>query len=66
MTKIIKRYLLFSGQTYEEAGGWRDLEATFDTLDEALSAQNVNEAQSSPHRWYHIVDVATMEIVSSG
>jgi hypothetical protein len=66
MTKIIKRYLLFSGSTYDEFGGWRDFEAAFDTLDEALLSQNVKEATGSPDTWYHIVDVATLEIVRSG
>jgi tRNA A37 N6-isopentenylltransferase MiaA len=62
-----KRYLLFAGQDYEEAGGWHDLLETFSNLKEAVkyakSHQNTWIKNSWEMDWWHIVDTKSLTIV---
>lgn len=52
----IKRFLLFSADSYDAAGGWDDLQATFDTLEEAEASVNRN-------LYGQIVDLKTGAVV---
>lgn len=50
----MKRYLLFIIEEYYPSGGWNDLEAGFDTLEEVKQA--VEQLEPCHHQWYDIVD----------
>ena len=55
----MKRYLLFAGDTYYPAGGWRDFLGHFDTEEEAL-----DHLKTQPHDWWEIVDAELVEVVN--
>ena len=55
----MKRFLLFSGDSYYPSGGWSDFDKDFDTVDEAKSHIVQNRED-----WYEIVDSTTGEIVN--
>ena len=58
----MKRYLLFSFDTYYPDGGWNDFIGDFDNVEQALLALK----QDSPYPEYHIIDTLTKEkIISS-
>jgi hypothetical protein len=53
----VKRYLLFSGDTYYPSGGWQDFVDSFDTQEEADARGRIE--RSNGHDWYHVVDAQT-------
>lgn len=53
----LKRYLVFSFETYYPRGGWRDFHGSFDTLEEA-------KASSPKGDHAHIVDTLTGGVVA--
>lgn len=55
----MKRYLLFAGDIYYPAGGWRDFIGDFDVLDEAKARLIRNRS----YDWYQIYDTKHNEIV---
>ncbi len=56
----MKRFLLFSGDTYYPYGGFWDCNHSFDSLEEAVSF-----AASKDDDWYHVVDIQTMKVVAN-
>lgn len=66
--RIMKRYLLFAGDTYYPAGGLGDLIDKFDTVEEArqdaLKARYFEDGSGTWYfDWYQIVDANTLTIV---
>lgn len=51
----MKRFLLFSGQTYYAQGGAWDFDNSFDTLDEARAEGKRMEGEYTVD-WWHIFD----------
>jgi hypothetical protein len=52
---MLKRYLLFAGNTHYACGGWRDFKNSFDTVNESEIAGK--ELIDGRHcEWYHVVD----------
>lgn len=58
----MKRYLVFSYQSYYPAGGFRDFDSAHETFAEAQKARQSNH---SPYKGSHIVDLTTLTIVES-
>ena len=52
----MNRYLVFKGNHYYPSGGWDDLFGSFEFLDEATKAAEVDEWE-----WSHVVDSLTWE-----
>lgn len=50
----MKRYLVFSGDTYYPAGGWNDFRGDFDTEEAALAAVDRKRFD-----WWHVIDATT-------
>ena len=59
---MLKRYLLFQGETYYPDGGWNDFIGSYDSIEEA---ENVLINKDAKFTWWHIVDSTTEEIVRS-
>lgn len=55
----MKRYLLFSGNTYYASGGWKDYKSDHETQEEAEAF-----GKNSEDDWWHVVDIETMEEIS--
>lgn len=53
----MKRYLLFHGDTYYAAGGWRDFVNDYDELEVAEVAGK--KLAEDSFTWYHVVDLTT-------
>jgi hypothetical protein len=56
------RYIVFAGEEYEPAGGWRDLKYICCTLEEARDFVH-NKLEED---WWHIVDTVVQRIVEEG
>lgn len=56
----MKRYLLFGGDNYYPAGGWKDIKGQFDHKVDALKA-----ASKGCFDWWHVVDSTIGQIVTS-
>jgi hypothetical protein len=54
----MNRYILFAGADYYPSGGWRDVVASYPTLEDAL-----NIAAGITDDWWHIVDAESGDIV---
>lgn len=54
----MKRYALFTFETYYPLGGWNDFKGTFDTVEEAVTAANQRRREL-----YQIVDLTTGKVV---
>lgn len=52
----VKRYVVFSGDTYYPGGGWSDFRSSHDTLAEARSA-------AKPGDWSMIIDLKTGQVM---
>ncbi len=52
---LIKRFVVFSGDRYYPSGGWRDYQASYDTLDAAAEAPITGD-------WCHIIDLTTGQV----
>ena len=69
-SETAKRYWLFGGECYYAAGGWHDRRGMYDTIAEAVTEgkrQQIAEWCNGPfavYEWWHVVDIATGEIVS--
>ncbi len=57
---MLKRYLVFAGDTYYPGGGWADFKGSFESLKEGMDAAFKARAD-----WAHVVDSTTGERVSS-
>jgi hypothetical protein len=60
----MKRYLVFSGQTYYPSGGWEDFIGSFDTPEEAEAARRIAHDPKPGYPWDHwseIVDRDTQK-----
>lgn len=53
------RYAVFAGSYFYPGGGWEDLVAAFDDLDEAVKEY---QRTSNGREWAHIVDLWTGEM----
>lgn len=51
---MIKRFLLFAGDTYYPNGGWGDFIASFETKEDAIEAERMARARNS---WSHLIDL---------
>lgn len=58
----MKRYALFHGDQFYPLGGWEDLCASFDTVEEARAA---TDRLNPKYTWWHVVDIEAGEIVAS-
>lgn len=58
----MKRFLVFAGETYYPAGGFKDFISAHDELTQAQKARS--EAHSR-FGWSHIVDLEKLKIVES-
>lgn len=56
----MRRYLLFSGETYYPRGGWKDFECSFDTHNGAVKAA-LKILSDDKDQWVHITDLETEE-----
>lgn len=52
MAAPLKRFFLFSGDTYYPSGGWHDFTASYDTLEEAIAAAK----SLGKYEWFHVID----------
>jgi hypothetical protein len=70
MPEAAKRYWLFAGDEHYAAGGWHDRRGMYDTIAEAVAEgkrQQTAERCDGPFfvfEWWHVVDIATGEIVA--
>ena len=66
----MKRFLLFTHDTYYPGGGWHDFKGDFDTKEEAEELGAKYLTWDNPQKWendqWHIVDMETGEEVSCG
>ncbi len=62
MPDTAKRYWLFGGECYYAAGGWHDRRGMYDTIAEAVAEGC--DGPFSVFEWWHVVDIATGEIVA--
>jgi hypothetical protein len=58
----MKRFLLFSGDDFYPNGGWDDFSGDFDTVEAARTAAPETDDIYEP-KWWHIVDLTTMQKV---
>jgi hypothetical protein len=67
MPTLLHRYWLFAGDVFYARGGIHDLLATYPTLDVALTAAAVWEANEEivPYSWWHVIDQTTGQIVGA-
>jgi hypothetical protein len=59
---MLKRYLVFAGDSYYPGGGWEDFVDSFDSLDEAHASAATAQEKSD---WSHVVDTHTGQVVYS-
>jgi hypothetical protein len=55
------RYALFAGDQYYPSGGWEDFIGAYDSIEAARE-----RAQRERYEWFHIVDLASAQIVEEG
>ena len=53
-------FALFAGSKYYPRGGWKDFIGVYDTLEDAKAAVK------NFYDWYHVVDLATQQVVNEG
>lgn len=58
----MKRFLVFTGDTYYPGGGWSDFSGSFDTLDEAKKGA-VAKMHLDHEDWAHVVDSEDSKVV---
>lgn len=58
------RYIIFAGDRYYPNGGWEDYVGTAAELIDAY--RMLADRRRSSTDWWHIVDMATLEIVATG
>ncbi len=58
----MKRYLVFTYQSYYPSGGFKDFDSAYDTLE---AAQKARQQKHSIYGGSHIVDLTTLRIVES-
>ena len=66
----MKQFLLFSGNFFENTGGFHNFKGDYITIEEAKKAINeiphgFIKGKSEWYDWMHIVDIQTMQIVYS-
>jgi hypothetical protein len=62
----MRRYLLFAGHGYDQAGGWHDLVGDFDTIEEADARVALGGGwwgRNCRYGWGHIVDTEVGKVV---
>ena len=57
----MKRFAVFSGETYEPNGGWGDFLDAFDTFEEALVV--ARQQGSGIGEWSEVVDLEALKVV---
>lgn len=57
----MKRFLVFSGENFEQRGGWGDYDDSFDTFDEALAVASAKSIRGKT--WSHVVDAAIGKVI---
>jgi hypothetical protein len=64
----VKRFLLFSFNTYYPSGGWQDFFGSFDSVDAAKVGYSECKDDNCDERpeWAHIIDTETETIVAEG
>lgn len=63
---MLKRYLVFAGETYYAAGGWNDFAGSFDTVGDAAN-HAIEYVERIRFDWWHVVDSATgKKVIISG
>ena len=61
---IVKRYMVFAGESYYPGGGMIDFKGSFSSLDEAVQIMSKEAKKSGPHTcWGHIYDNSKNKIV---
>lgn len=58
----MKKYLLFSGESYYARGGWYDFAGTYDTIG-AAKAAGKKKMMDDNMDWFHVVNSETGKIV---
>jgi len=70
MPDTAKRYWLFAGDEHYAAGGWHDFRGMYNTIAEAVAEGKRQQTAEWCHgpfsvfEWWHVVDIATGEIVA--
>ncbi len=71
MPDTAKRYWLFAGDEHYAAGGWHDRRGMYDTIAEAVAEGKRlrrgfawSTRLQDVYEWWHVVDIATGEIVA--
>lgn len=63
----MRRFLLFVGEKYYPAGGWKDFIEAYETIEKALEGWKKIEMRegdwASGYLWHHIVDTKTGRII---
>jgi hypothetical protein len=54
---MLKRYLVFAGNTFYATGGWSEFVGSFDSVEEARDAAKIYEGEGGHHDWRDIVDI---------
>ena len=69
-SEAAKRYWLFGGECYYAAGGWHDRRGMYNTIAEAVAEGKRQQTAEWCHgpfsvfEWWHVVDIATGDIVA--
>ncbi len=67
---MMRRFLLFMGDTYYPSGGWQDFKKSFDTMSEAVKAVSGatkdTDLGNSSWDWWQVVDLETGKMVDEG
>lgn len=70
MSDAAKRYWLFAGCEHYAAGGWHDRRGMYDTIAEAVAEGARQQTAEwcdglfAVYEWWHVVDIATGDIVA--
>ena len=60
---MLKRYILFAGLNYYPAGGWNDMNLSFDATEEVLLENPELPLKIKDFDWHHVIDTHTGERV---
>jgi len=57
-----KPFALLSGATYYPAPGWKDFDALYESLEDAIEQGKKNAEEN--YGWFQVLDLRTLEIVA--
>lgn len=68
--RMLKRFVIFAGWSYEDGGGWDNILTdpetgeicSFNELSEALDHQNARMREKFTYDWSHVADLQTGEM----